>query len=190
MGRLPGWDAVELAAAALWRRRRLLEHDRWSRARLEGYQARRLAELRRFARDHSPFYRRFHAGLEGAALGELPVLTKATLMAQFDAVVTDPGVRLADLERHVAAITADVRFQGRYWATATSGSSGRRGSSCSTGGSGPISSRRRRAPMTGPADRSMCSAGRASPSSLPRRPGTSRRGSARRSGALGTVAAP
>ena len=46
----------------------LTRHDRWSRATLLKYQARRLEHLRRFAVDHSPFYRRFHHGLESAAL--------------------------------------------------------------------------------------------------------------------------
>ena len=33
-----------------------------------------------------PFYRRFHKDLEQAPLGELPVLTKATLMDTFDEI--------------------------------------------------------------------------------------------------------
>jgi putative adenylate-forming enzyme len=127
MSRLLAPYDVALALGALRRRRALLAHDRWARARLEAYQSRQLAALRHHACAHSPFYRRFHAGREGAPLHDLPVLTKATLMAQFDAVVTAPGVRLADLERHIATLTTDARFLGRYRVAATSGSSGRRG---------------------------------------------------------------
>jgi phenylacetate-coenzyme A ligase PaaK-like adenylate-forming protein len=46
---------------------------------LEGEQLRRLAALRRFAVEHSPFYRRFHSGFEGRPLNELPVLIKAII---------------------------------------------------------------------------------------------------------------
>ena len=54
--------------------------------------------LREHAYARSPFYRRFHKGLEDRPLNELPVLTKATLMEHFDELVTDPTVRLADVE--------------------------------------------------------------------------------------------
>jgi hypothetical protein len=40
--------------------------------------------------ERSPFYRRFHSGLEGRPLSELPVLTKAQLMESFGELVTDP----------------------------------------------------------------------------------------------------
>ena len=98
-------DDLALTAAALWRRL-LRGHDRWTTARLATFQARRLAALRRHAYARSPFYRRFHAGLERAPLGDLPILTKNTLLAHFDELVTDPAVRLADLERHVATLPA------------------------------------------------------------------------------------
>jgi phenylacetate-CoA ligase len=45
--------------------------------------------LRQFAYEGSPFYRRFHHGLESAPLAELPVLTKAVLMDHFDEISTD-----------------------------------------------------------------------------------------------------
>ncbi|HSB35207.1 MAG TPA: phenylacetate--CoA ligase family protein, partial [Nitrospirota bacterium] len=101
--------------------------DRWTRRQLEAYQADAFRRLRAFAYERSPFYRRLHRGLENAPLRELPVLTKAVMMENFDEVVTDRAVRLADLERHVTAIRGDERFLGRYWVNATSGSTGRRG---------------------------------------------------------------
>jgi phenylacetate-coenzyme A ligase PaaK-like adenylate-forming protein len=60
-------------------------------------QERALSELRRFAYAHSPFYSRFHAGKLDRPLQELPVLTKAELMASFDALVTDRSELVARL---------------------------------------------------------------------------------------------
>jgi putative adenylate-forming enzyme len=116
-----------LAAELLGRCWLLLRHDRWSRSRLETYQAQRLGWLRQHAYARSPFYKRFHAGLEEATLQTLPVLTKALLMEHFDDIVTDRGVRLQDVEHHLAMLRGDARFLNRYWVNATSGSTGRRG---------------------------------------------------------------
>jgi phenylacetate-coenzyme A ligase PaaK-like adenylate-forming protein len=57
----------------------------------------------------------------------LPVLTKAMVMEHFDELVTDPAVRLADVEAHLASLEGNERFRGRYWVAATSGTTGRRG---------------------------------------------------------------
>jgi phenylacetate-CoA ligase len=76
---------------------------------------------------HSPFYRRLHAGRTDRPLHELPVLTKAMVMEHFDELVTDPTVKLADVEAHLAALQGNERFRGRYWVAATSGTTGRRG---------------------------------------------------------------
>jgi phenylacetate-CoA ligase len=114
-------------AGLLRERARLRTHDRWTRDELLAYQARRLAELRAFATEHSPFYRDLHRGLDDAPLSALPVLTKATLMARFDDLVTDRDVRLADVERFVATASATDRFRDRYRIAATGGTTGRRG---------------------------------------------------------------
>lgn len=52
----------------LWRRSAFEHGSRITRAELVGRQQRRLAELRRFALECSPFYRDFHRGLEKAPL--------------------------------------------------------------------------------------------------------------------------
>jgi hypothetical protein len=82
-------------------RRQLRRRDRWTREQLMEHQTRSLQLLREYAYSRSPFYRRFHKGLEDRPLNELPVLTKATLMENFDQLVTDPMVRLADVEDHL-----------------------------------------------------------------------------------------
>ena len=91
------------------------------------YQARRLADLRTFALERSPFYRELHRGLERAPLVDLPVVTKATLMERFDDVVTDRDVHLADVEAFSATASAIDRFRDQYRVAATGGTTGRRG---------------------------------------------------------------
>jgi phenylacetate-CoA ligase len=109
-------------------RRKYVERSAgWSREQLAAHQARSLARLRRYAYAQSPFYRRFHAGLEQRPLAELPVLTKAALMEHFDELVTERKLRLAQLETFVRDAGPDERFHRRYVVLATSGSTGRRG---------------------------------------------------------------
>lgn len=108
-------------------RRQLRRRDRWTRPQLEEHQARALHLLREHAYARSSFYRRFHAGLTDRPLEELPILTKALVMENFDELVTDASVRLADIEAHLTTLRGNERFRGRYWVASTSGSTGRRG---------------------------------------------------------------
>jgi len=100
---------------------------RWTPQQLAEHQAKAVDRLRRFALDRSPFYRAFHRGFEGRPLHELPILTKATMMEHFDALVTDRSLRLDDVEAHLRAGDPASLFLGRYVVLATSGSTGRRG---------------------------------------------------------------
>jgi len=115
-----------MLARVLWQRRVLRGRERWSRAQVLDYQRRELARLRHHAASRSRFYQRFHQGLQDRPLGELPVLTKATLLEHFDPLTTDPALRLDDLEAYLAGLADDARFGGRYWVSSTSGSSGRK----------------------------------------------------------------
>ena len=105
----------------------LRQRDHWDRAELDEHRARALRDLRRFAVERSPFYRRLHAGLEDAPLEALPSVTKAELAANFDEVVTDRGIRLAEVEAHLRSTTGDARFRDRYRVVSTSGTTGVRG---------------------------------------------------------------
>lgn len=100
---------------------------RWKRARVKAEQERRFAELHSWVLNHSPFYSRFHKGLENQPLSSLPVLTKAAVMENFDQLVTDRHLRLADLESFVRSSQVPTLFRGRYTVLSTSGSTGRRG---------------------------------------------------------------
>lgn len=103
------------------------QHERWTRSQLEAYQAASLRHLREFTYARSPFYQRFHKGLTDRPLQELPVLTKAMVMENFDELVTDRTVRLENVRAHMASDREGKRFLNRYWVTATSGSTGHPG---------------------------------------------------------------
>ncbi|WP_346960472.1 phenylacetate--CoA ligase family protein [uncultured Arthrobacter sp.] len=116
-----------LGLRVAWRRR-----DRWNAGRIAEHQDKALRELRRVAYSGSAFYRRHHAGLLDAPLEQLPVVTKAELMADFDQAVTVHGLRLADVEDHLQALSdtggdPGIPWKGRWWAAATAGTTGRRG---------------------------------------------------------------
>jgi len=80
--------------------------------------------------ERSPYYRETigpDALQEPLVLHEMPTLSKATLMHEFDRIVTDPVLRLAELETHLSGPHAGTLFAGRYRVFASSGSSGLRG---------------------------------------------------------------
>lgn len=119
--------AFLLPIRVLWRRQQLERSCRWTRARLEAHQQQCAASLRSWALERSPFYQRFHRGLEKQPLSRLPILSKGVLMENFDELVTDRSVRLREVEQFVAHATAGELFQGLYTVLSTSGSTGRRG---------------------------------------------------------------
>ncbi|NUQ76843.1 MAG: phenylacetate--CoA ligase family protein [Polyangiaceae bacterium] len=118
---------VALIARVLWMRRALRSRERWSAERLAAHRAGQLELLRRHAFARSPFYRRFHHGLEMKPLHELPILTKTELMSNFDELVTDRAVRLADVRAHLQELKRDEAFLDRYRVTRTAGSTGNPG---------------------------------------------------------------
>ena len=107
--------------------KQLREHEHWSRAQLEIYQAESLHRLREYTYLRSPFYQRFHKGLFDRPLNELPVLTKAMMMEHFDELVTDRSLHLEEVRAYAGQGEAGQRYRNHYWVTATSGSSGHPG---------------------------------------------------------------
>ena len=106
-----GWDAGRLAA--------------WQRDRLRALLARAIAD--------SPFHARRLRGVdpdrfELADLARLPVMTKADMMENFDAVPTDRRLSRDLVERHLArAVTDPSLLLGDYVVLVSGGSSGQRG---------------------------------------------------------------
>lgn len=105
----------------------LMERDGWTRDDLLAYQRERARALIMHAVSRSPYYRDV-LGADAAErpLAELPTLSKATLMAEFDRVVTDPRLRLSDLRAHLASPAPSQSFLGTYRVATTTGTTGRR----------------------------------------------------------------
>jgi phenylacetate-coenzyme A ligase PaaK-like adenylate-forming protein len=105
----------------------LLERDRWSRDDLMAYQEERARALIAHAVSKSPYYREaLGADAAERPLAELPTLSKVTLMAEFDRVITDPRLRLADLRAHLSGPDPSQSFLREYRVATTSGTTGRR----------------------------------------------------------------
>ena len=119
--------SLKLPIQVLWRRHRLERSCRWGRAQLERHQQTSVTTLRQFAYERSPFYQHFHKGLERQPLCELPILTKGQLMENFDEVVTNRSLRLAQIEEFLESATPQELFQNQYVVLCTSGTTGRRG---------------------------------------------------------------
>jgi phenylacetate-CoA ligase len=103
----------------------ILAVDRWSRDDLLALQRARLRDLLEHAVNHSPYYREaLGADAPDADLAELPTLPKSLLMNEFDRIVTDPGLRLTDLEAFLADGKPGGAHRGAYRVFATSGATG------------------------------------------------------------------
>ena len=112
------WRAPEGHYEQLVRRQRAELQDaylkgvrrlRWDAGRLAAERERRLRELLVYAADRSPFWRERLAGRDLANFTEsdlpsLPILTRAEMMAEFDRVVTVPGLTLARVQQHVDSV--------------------------------------------------------------------------------------
>jgi phenylacetate-CoA ligase len=108
----------------------LLAHDLWSRDQLLAYQRERLRQVIAHAVSASPYYREAlgrDALDPDVRLEDLPTLSKATLMDQFDRVLADPRLRLATLEEHAAGPEPEALVSGSHHLFCTSGTTGRRG---------------------------------------------------------------
>jgi phenylacetate-CoA ligase len=104
----------------------------WSAERLRAERTARLRELMEVAVGRSAWHRDRLRDVDVSRLDEdglraLPVMSKADLMAHWDAIVTDPEVRLADVDAHIAGLDGDAYFRDELHAVASGGSSGVRG---------------------------------------------------------------
>jgi phenylacetate-coenzyme A ligase PaaK-like adenylate-forming protein len=105
----------------------LMARERWSREDLLAFQRERVRALVAHAVADSPYYREaLGADAADRPLAELPTLPKATMMAEFDRVVTDPRLRLADLQAHLAGPDPSQSFLDAFRVATSSGTTGRR----------------------------------------------------------------
>lgn len=111
-------------------KKKLSARDQWSRQKLSEFQHHQLSSLVMHAISHSPFYGELYSHIDtskGVVLNDLPIIDKATMMENFDRVVTDPRLKLADLQAHICQLTRDEYFLREYRVFTTSGSSGLKG---------------------------------------------------------------
>lgn len=129
LGRMP------MVVRALRIAKELESHDRWSIERLRAHQRERLLGIVRYAAANSPYYRERFTGIELSEdldLRALPRLDKATMLENFDGLVTDRRLTLAGVERHLTELegvesrTEPLLFS-EYRVMASGGTSGRRG---------------------------------------------------------------
>jgi phenylacetate-CoA ligase len=116
-----GHQAYALALAP-----RLIERIDWPADRLALHRAQRLRDLVREAVDRSPWHRERLAGidvtrLDDDGLCELPRMTKADLMDNFDQIVTDERLSLGAVNDHLGTVTTGSYLLDRYTAVTSGG---------------------------------------------------------------------
>ena len=115
--------AIELMGPAI-------ERLRWDRGRLETYRTEQLRALLTHASARSSWHRHRLAGVDLEAvtprdLGSIPPMTKADLMENWDDIVTDDALSLAECRRHVQRLKEGPAYlHDRYHVFTTGGSTG------------------------------------------------------------------
>lgn len=108
----------------------------WSRGQVLEEQTGRLRALVAHAQESSRYYRDRLAGLDPASLdardlSRLPILTKQDVMDNWDDIVTDPRLRLAEVSQHLEDLHEgrkhNAYYLDEYFVAATGGTSGKRG---------------------------------------------------------------
>ncbi len=123
---MTAWSSAWLAGSAALD---ALSASAASREHIEHLRAERLARLLAHARTRSPAWRSLlgHAGAT-PPLCELPVMTKRSLMDDFDRWVTDPAVTIGSVREFIAdRDLAGQAYLGRYQVWESSGSTGEPG---------------------------------------------------------------
>lgn len=109
-----------------------IERLGWSRTQIMAERTERLRELVRVAVDRSTWHRSRLRGLEcdsltEAHLKDIPSMTKADLMGNFDDIVTDARLSQELVEKHLASMSHDGYLLDEFHTFASGGSSGERG---------------------------------------------------------------
>jgi phenylacetate-coenzyme A ligase PaaK-like adenylate-forming protein len=121
------WKRLRDGLAAFPINRDMEARDRWTAQELRDYQLARLRDLVRHAKENSPFYHHHLGSVDPGrllAVEQLPTVDKRTMMESFDRFVTDPDLKLAEIQAHLQGLRRDVYFRGEYRVLSSSGSSG------------------------------------------------------------------
>lgn len=125
----------EHLAAVAQRLPQHLERLSWSRDQLSAERQRALRETLAFAKANSPWHAARLQDIDADSFTEsdltrLPVMSKHDVMSNWDDVVTDRQLKLAECNDHIGAKlegSGDYYYLDRYMVIATGGSSGVRG---------------------------------------------------------------
>ena len=124
-------DQTPTLDPALLRRHadQLSDRNTWSHDALMAYQRQQLQSVLQHAVTHSAFYKNTIGPLldRKRPLSDFPTLSKKTLMANFDHIVTDPRLNRKSVEAHLDSSDAGALILDEYLAIATGGTSGERG---------------------------------------------------------------
>jgi phenylacetate-coenzyme A ligase PaaK-like adenylate-forming protein len=104
----------------------------WSAERLAVERERRLREMLLWSTERSSFWRKRLEGLDLATFTEaqlpnLPILTKAQVMDNFEGIITNPALTFERVNNHVNHLDNDAYLDDSYRAVVTSGTGGIRG---------------------------------------------------------------
>ena len=115
---------------ALWPA--FVDRTTWSEERLRLEREERLRVLIKLAKERSPWHRSRLALIDPESFSEadlrrIPPMTKADLMENFDAILTDQRLSRELAETHLSALTEDAYLLDEFHVVASGGSSGARG---------------------------------------------------------------
>ena len=123
------WSSIRESVAWLHDFRQRRRVSKWTREQLLNDHSRRFRELVRFAARKSPYYEELLAthGLspDSVTLEQIPPLTKQTLIANFDRIVTDRAISTDRIREFLAREPDPSRLlDNKYYVIRTSGTSG------------------------------------------------------------------
>jgi len=105
----------------------LVARDRWPHERVRAFQRERVDDLLAHAIARSAYYREvLGAKARAVPFERLPTLPKATLVDQFERIVTDPRLRRDEIERHVSGPDPEAPYLDEFRVFSTSGTTGLR----------------------------------------------------------------
>ena len=122
-------DVTELRN--IFRLKKELEHNqRLTPQELSRMQEHKLRRILAHAVTHAPFYRELYRGIDitSCRLQDLPVIQKRDMMSHYDEFVTDPRLKLEDLQAFLAdRSNAAMPFKDDFVILNSSGTSGEKG---------------------------------------------------------------
>lgn len=114
---------LPLLLNVLNQRGKLISHNKWTSEDIAKHQKNGLNKLREYAYSQSDFYKKYHKGFYDKGLEELPVVTKAMMMENFDDFVTDKSIKLNELQSLIKNMEGTI-YKNKYWVSVTSGTTG------------------------------------------------------------------